>query len=333
MPPAGRGKGNGKGRPAPGQQQQQQRKKQGGGKKGKNGARTQNGNGNSQQQRGARKGKGGQGAGRQNAGNMLSFQSSANVPTIVQTGNAYPIRGVIRSGLALLTSPENFTRTLICVTNTGISGTAMATLQSDGILVTQTAYTIPLLAAADSAGGPTSGRAMKSGVHIINTSPFLNKGGRVYVLKCTARVRMGQSVVGLTVANFNTLFNTLVAHPDTIQAGGEDFGGKGKMINNHVVDVQKYEDFAEWNGTQTVVDFFAHVAVWPLLVTKDRPMSSIWVLIETPPAAQTYSVDAHSAFYTRWSVDTVVGQNMVPIPTAPADVLNAALRGSKGGTR
>jgi hypothetical protein len=53
-------------------------------------------------------------------------------------------------------------------------------------------------------------------------------------------------------------------------------------------------------------------------------MSSIWVIMEAPSVAQAYTLQFSGSWYTRWPLDTVPGQSMRPVPTAPASAINAA---------
>lgn len=302
--PKGRGKGQARKPAKPAPPAQRKMKKQGGGK-------TKSGGG----------------------GNPLHFGSNALVPTAFRTGNAYPIKGVVRNSMALgITAGE---KALIAVTNNGIAGTVMHIVRfNTATVLDRIANTIPLLALADDAGGPTSGRAMKGGVHVTNTTQFLNLGGTVFNLSGSARIRLPAAPSTLTGLQWIDVWSALVGHPDTVRASGEAFHGPGREFICHVVDHKRYEDFEEWKGSQTTDEFWAHIAIWPGLTPNDRPMSTSWVLWDTPPVAQTYALDAHADYYTRWSVDTVVGQNMVPIPVAaPKTVNDILLAGEKAGRR
>lgn len=275
-------------------------------------------------------------------GNMLAYHSAVNVPVSVRSGTAFPIRGMTPSNI-ILGSLSGNVRYLIAVTNVGVSGSVMAMFRMTGLAVSTSVHTLPLLTASDAAGGPTSCRAMKAGLNIVNTTQLLERGGRVYYLQGTARVLLPAAPSLMTLAQANTLADTLVAHPDRHQYGGDAFGGKGLDFHCHVVDMVRYEDFDAFDGTQNIDTFYGHIAQWPgATVARDRPMSTIWIVLETPAVEQTYSLSAYGAFYTRWGVNTVQGQSMTQIPVAPLATINSGLSagenagktsGLRGGNR
>jgi len=87
--------------------------------------------------------------------------------------------------------------------------------------------------------------------------------------------------------------------------------------------MRRYEDFDEWVGSLTVNEFCSHIMTWTALAaTKERSMSTIYVLFEQPAIAQTYNISFHGNWYTRWSLDTVLGQLMSPIPLTSQSRMN-----------
>lgn len=229
-----------------------------------------------------------------------------------------PIPGLIRTNQSIAIGD----RVILAITNTGTSGTVCHRWISNGTLVNTTSFTIPTLAAADDAGGPTSGRAMKCGVTIQNTTQMLNRGGRVFVFNCASRVRVPAAPSTWTPVQFNTVFDQLAAMPTSQECDGAHFG-EGKHNYCHVVDNTRFEDFDEWLGTYNTDDFSRHVMIWPGATVADRPMSTIFIMFDSPAIGQTYNISTRATFYTRWSVDTVLGALAKPLPTAPQDVINA----------
>lgn len=182
-------------------------------------------------------------------------------------------------------------------------------------------YTIPLLAASDNTGGPTSGRAMKGGVTFVNRTQLLDQGGQVTILSCTQRVRVPQAPSLMTQAEWNTFMDSLVAHPAARIFSGTDFR-KSKTLITHPLDSTDYLRYDGWHGTLTLDEFFAHVAIWPGQTPLPRPMSTIFVVFESPSTTNTYEFKTRGHFYTRWALDTVPGQAQKPVPTAPAKLIN-----------
>jgi hypothetical protein len=155
---------------------------------------------------------------------------------------------------------------------------------------------------------------MKFGVTAQNTTQFLNRGGRVFVFHSTQRVRVPSAPASWSLADFNTVFDTLAAMPTVQCYDGSQIEMKNS-IYGHVIDMRRYEDFDEWAGTKTTNEFCEHIMTWPLLTgTRERSMSTIFVLFEQPAIQNTYNISFHGSWYTRWSVDTVLGQLMAPIP-------------------
>jgi len=98
------------------------------------------------------------------------------IPTVLNQGRAFPYTGVVRLDF---THALNETY-ILAATNTGTSGTVFSVgyLSPAGI-VAYAVYTIPTIALADNAGGPTSGRSMKFSLGLVNTTPLLSRGGRI----------------------------------------------------------------------------------------------------------------------------------------------------------
>jgi hypothetical protein len=199
----------------------------------------------------------------------------------------------------------------------------MAALFFDGITaaITRQVFTVPTLALADDVGGPTSGRAMKIGLSLVNTTPLLNRGGRVFQLNANQRLKLARAPSAFLQADYFALADSIQAFPDTIEYDASEFG-KTREFTGSVVDYANYEAFQEWEGTNTIDEFYAHFTVWPGSSPDTRPMSTIFIVFSPPAVAQTYTLSAKSAHYTRWPIDTIPGQSQLPIPTAPIATIN-----------
>lgn len=256
---------------------------------------------------------------RQNRGDRDVFNplNSALIRSISSQGDAYPVSGLARADIVT----QEAGRTLLIVTNTGVSGTLAAQIY----VTTPSAsrYTIPTLASAASAGGPTSGRAMKAGVTIVNVTKRLDVGGRIYVLNANQRFSLPAAPSAMSAANWSSLADEIIAHPHTRAYTGGDFITP-KTFVCHPVSDPDYTAFTPWTGTELLDPFCAHWAIWSGTTALRRPMSTIAIVIDTFPDASVndYSFSMRGSYYTRWPLASVPGQNQKPIPTGPAGSIN-----------
>lgn len=253
----------------------------------------------------------------------LSPHSSTLIPTLTLCGAAFPYTGTVRADLTLNTGDT----VIIGSTNTGQSGTVFTVgYLAAGSLTTPSyaVYTISAIAASDTAGGPTSGRAMKCSLGVVCTTPQLSRGGRVTTLNSQSRVRLDTPPSGASRAQFLALIDSIRIVPTSKALDATDFAPERQMSNN-IVDRTTYEDFEEWAGTESVDEFWEHIAVWPGASRRDRPMSTAWCILSPPTGQQTYTVSASASYYTRWPLSTVPGQSMRPIPIGSANTLNNIL--------
>lgn len=253
----------------------------------------------------------------------LSPYSSTLIPVLTLCGAAFPYTGIVRADLTLNTGDT----VIIGCTNTGQAGTVFTVgyLAAGTLTVPFYAvYTIAAIAASDVAGGPTSGRAMKCSLGVVCTTPQLSRGGRVTTLNSQSRIRLNTPPSAADRAQFLALVDSLRIVPTSKALDATDFAPEKQMSNN-VVDQTTYEDFEEWAGTQSVDEFWEHIAVWPGAIRRDRPMSTAWCILSPPSGQQTYTISASASYYTRWPLSTVPGQSMRPIPTGSATTINNIL--------
>jgi hypothetical protein len=150
-------------------------------------------------------------------------------------------------------------KAIVAITNCGNSGTLM--MQAVWTVNGSVNSTLPscpaLIAHSDRLGGPTSARAMKCGVSLSNYTQALNRGGRVMVVSSDARIKLPGLPSTMTAADWDTVFLALADHPNCRSRDGAEFG-RTKHFACHVVDTQRYHDFAEYNGAATFDGFWDH---------------------------------------------------------------------------
>lgn len=115
----------------------------------------------------------------------------------------------------------------------------------------------------------------------------------------------------------------VVSHPSSTIYDGTDFA-KPKTFICHPLDQTDYLKYGGWHGTDTLDEFWSHIAIWPGHNPDSRPMSTIFVVIEQPAVQNAYELKARARYYTRWPLDSVGGQAQGVVPTASANVVNAA---------
>lgn len=238
------------------------------------------------------------------------------MPSLAFQGEAFPYTGLVRTEI----KPALTNKLIIFMTNVGTSATCMMELRWDAtaagasVIGVKNVFTIPTLGLADDAGGPTSMRAMKAGLTIVNRTPLLSRGGPVYTLNSNQRIRAAKPPSTMTVDDANALFTSLSGHPDAKSMDCVDFGGPRHMYS-HVVDDPAYNNFDENRGAVSADEFFKHIAITDGGTTYDRPMSTLVFMLDRCSVEQTFQFSAHASFYTRWPLDTVPGQSNRKIPT------------------
>lgn len=263
----------------------------------------------------------------------MSALVSSLIPSYQTCGEAFPMRGVVRKTIALAGGEC----LIVVATNPGLFGTVMSTVQFNptlGANAVREVHTIPVMAQTDTAGGPTSARAMKCSLVMTCTTPVLDRGGIVYRLHAQQRIKLPDSLSGPGWSGIAwELFSRgIQSHPDVRTGDLSEYGKPRELISN-VVDQTRYHDFHEFLGTATVEEFWRVISCWSVAGVgselEDRPMStSIYVIYAPSGKPQSINFSCYASWYTRWALDTVPGQAMRAVPTAPAEVLNAMHRDS-----
>lgn len=251
----------------------------------------------------------------------MSPLHTANIPVALRSGQAFPFHGAIRLEITQAIGETIF----IAATNPGSAGTVALIGRQTGIAApTYSVATIPTLTLSDENGGPTSARSMKFGMSVTCNTPMLSRGTRVFHLNGQSRIRIDSPPSTASLAVFQSIVNVITAMPTTTPYDNSHFG-ETKHFTSNVVDNVSYLDFGIFEGTLTTDQIFSHMAVWPGLAggNRDRPMSTNWLVLAPPSAAQNYSIALHGAYYTRWGLSTIQGQSQTDIPVAPIAVVNA----------
>lgn len=252
------------------------------------------------------------------ARSIMSPLSKVPIPSPMRMGTAHPQWVTTRMSITLAPT-ERFVG---IITNTGVCAGFCAWWKltaSQGIA--NGVMNFPRLALADDAGGPTSGRAMKCGATLVNSTQDVNRGGRVFHYDAQARLNMTLPPGTTTSVALNAFIDGVLANEEVVDYNATEFATP-KELTCSVADAVKYLDFGPWQGSQDLNGFLASSCVWPGYVPDHRPMSTIVIILDYPPVTQTYSLTGRSAYYTRWPIDTTIGQAMVEVPVAPQHVVN-----------
>jgi len=186
-------------------------------------------------------------------------------------------------------------------------------------------YVVPRYDTSYAAGGPTSGRAMKSGCRLLNTTPRLSQGGTVHVLQSDSRFSLPTNPQGMSLAQVSALMLQIQNNPDVRVYNGVDFSAP-RCLHNRVVDSYKYENFLPWAGTETVDDYASHIFTWPTLSAGageyNRPMSTTFVLFEATTTPQNWTITADLHNWLRWPQDHVAYMGQKDMPVVSEGVLS-----------
>lgn len=249
--------------------------------------------------------------------NFLDPLSAQPAPTIVSEGKALPHTSLTSHDFTVGSGKT----TVLIVTNTGDSGTVgiVFNVNSEGKFIDgMELLTIPTLALADSAGGPSASRAMKLSATVVNCSNALKRGGRVTYINSSQRLPAMSTVVDKA---YGPILTGIKSSPYRRRITG-DLLADPKQLISYPVDTATYLQFKPHHGTLNGDEFFEYVlGASATNEPKSRPMSIIAYVFEPTADVQDYSVTIRASYYTRWPLTTVPGQSMRPIPTAaPAHV-------------
>jgi len=255
----------------------------------------------------------------------LSPLNPSVIPTMRDTGKSLPVSAVCHDELTM----DVGDRVMYLITNNGVSGTLMVRLVLPGgslIDPLKTSFTCKVLEQSSTLGGPTSGRAMKAGATILNNTPMLDSGGRVYILNTDQRLAIPDSLGALTRGEFNTLCDTVKQSPLRRAFDGTDFKAP-KHYHAHVTDPVVYETFQSWDGTLNPDLFGSYISEYGGGPTANRKsMSTLIILMEPAVKQQDYTVTARGMWSTRWPLNTIGSVVSKDLPTAPANVIDKTFK-------
>lgn len=210
---------------------------------------------------------------------------------------------------------------LIAVTNTGSSSSTMSVVNLAAATVG--VYSLPTLQA-----GPSSGRAMKASVSLMNVTKSLNREGAVYAFNATQRINLPASPSVMTTDNWLTVVDNITSHPDVHEMTAEEFS-RHREIVCAPVDTSAYHDYIGWQGAITAPEFWAHIGSWPGAGLRARPMSTAIFIIMPHTETNTYTAITRGTFYTRWPTNSVPGKNSVQVPISEASNTGWLTRAAK----
>jgi hypothetical protein len=180
-------------------------------------------------------------------------------------------------------------------------------------------------------GGATSGRAMRLGVEIQNTSKRVDMGGRVYTLVSNERQRIPTDASAMTQLQWQNLVDDIVTNPKTKGLNGAFLETPFYLYSTPHTQ-KSYLGYNGWSGSSETVDEWFKHATNSNGSMYDMPMSAIWVVIKASPAVNTYNFRVHCDYNLRFSAGNVLSTKMIHTPTVSAEALNAAgLAGSELG--
>jgi len=251
-----------------------------------------------------------------------------NVPAPFFTGQALGVYGIVRDTLTLGVAPSANKRAMYFITNCGTTSTVAAVMTWQSTDTTTPVGTavlnVPLIGAADDAGGPTSGRAQKCTWSIHVTTPMLSRGSAYYVANIDTRMLLAKAPSTYTANDANSLFTTLIGFPTTkAHDTAKDSYVRGSA---HVTDFNDYNNFAEWDGNVTADSFMLHTSIWPTAVPNVRPMSTTVLIFDVPANPQSVIITVGARFYNRFPTDTIPGRMMVDLPLAQQHMINRLTR-------
>jgi hypothetical protein len=253
----------------------------------------------------------------------LSFSplSTSIIPVSRTCGTGLSVSGMVSSELTHNVGE----RTLFIVNNYGTSGSIMCKVtRTAAAAITKTIYTVPLLQSTAQLGGPTSGRSMKAGISVLNNTPALTAGGRVYMLDADQRMSIPDDLYALSPTEFDEFCDKIKSHPNRIPFDGATFKPV-QHFHTHVVDTVQYETFNPWTGTDLTSAFGSHMFEYPGTPDMNKKsMSTLLIILEGPAATQDYTITARGQWMTRWALDTIGGYVSKKIPVASPAVVDSA---------
>jgi len=250
----------------------------------------------------------------------------APVPSLQSAGNALPHTSLVSTDFTVGTTNS----TVLVVGNVGNAATVgcLFEVQPNGDVLAAQLLHIPTVAAADAAGGPSAGRAMKCSVSVVNCSNALKRGGRVTYINSSQRLPAPTGSGPTGNWGFGGIIGGIKSSPYRRRIMGDTLA-KPLQLVTYPADSSTYERYSPWRGSLTANEFMAHTlgasAVNPIsdaVAVHQRPMSVVAYVFDPAADQQDYSVTIRASYYARWPLTSVPGQSMKPTPTAPPGLIN-----------
>lgn len=251
--------------------------------------------------------------------NFLDPMANMPAPLLVADGKALAHTGLVSDDFIV----GDTNTTILLVTNTGGSGSVGVIFDVDpaGTVVSASrkVLTIPTMAAADAAGGPSASRPMKFGVSVVNCSNALKRGGRVTYLNSSQRLPGRAELPD----QYGPLLTGIKSSPYRRRICGDTLSKPTQLVG-FPIDHARYNTFVPHAGTLDFSEFLSHVmGASTIDQPADRPMSIVAYVFDPVADRQDYSVTIRAAMYTRWPLTSVPGQSMKHMPTSTAAHINA----------
>lgn len=202
--------------------------------------------------------------------------------------------------------------------------------------LTPDTYTLPCIDGSGFSGGttlyPTSGRAMTFEFKLINSTPLVNVGGRVYFLRLDQRLSLAAAPSTLSgtaadtdPASFDALIRT-IKQAQHIEAHSlsEYANRKEKDIPfqvAHVIDRVVYDTFEAWTpphpDTAAGADaYMKEHAMWVNQAGTKRGMTGYAMYLPRTTTAQSLTLIIHASHYFRWPLTSIGAALHKEIPVA-----------------
>jgi len=244
-------------------------------------------------------------------------RDNAIIPSTRWEGEAVPVA----TSLLDLVATDATNYGLYIVNNTGDSATC-GLYVFNAATPTYTVKNAARLQAIGPTGGPTSGRAMRCGVELGNSTAALTAQGRVHVLVTDSRLTIDGAPGGATQAGWTALITAVSTHPECRHFTGSE------LLTTHMFysrprNQADYEDWAGWQGVLNSTQFVSTCLDYNTWTPRAFPMSAIYIVFEPIATSQVYTVTPHVQYMTRWDAGNVMSTTQRISPTTEQKMFDA----------
>lgn len=263
------------------------------------------------------------------------------VPSIAPSAKALLQQGSMRINVSCPATSGQYT--LIFASNVGTSGILATVVQYSATSTSpasMTSVTIPSLSKVNTAANltlaPTSARAQKCGIQLVNITAAVNACGLVMAGNIPSRFEFPTNPAAMSGEQWEEIRKELVSSPMVKTYSGAQLLRRHEIIAT-MSDHATYESFREWDdiggmsGPDVFNNWFKHIADWPGTAMSARPMTTIVIVLDAPTSAQTYNIAASGTFLCRWPIATVPGQMVHDIPLTSGQGLANLVAGAPDG--